>query len=250
MIALDLHPVSTVEGIGFKQLMNHLDPSYVVPHRTTFTRTYLPDLMEDLKEKVVKTLGGAFHLTLTTDGWEDDYANNKYMSITAHFISESWTMVTFLLETVFLVGSATGELIAKNLAEVEKEFRIDSKTRSLVTDQGSNVLKAGRIASYHTEECFAHRLDLCLTTYGLDAADEWKAVLNKCKEIVHLFRRKGQEVRAEQKRLKKEQDQRNLLHFMDSMVENDHNYANISVEIGTTSLKRWYNHCWRLFLCF
>ena len=36
-VALDLHPLRVVEGTGFKQLMNYIEPVYVVPSRTHIT---------------------------------------------------------------------------------------------------------------------------------------------------------------------------------------------------------------------
>ena len=52
MIALDMLPYDFVEGKGFKQLMKLLAPQYLVPSRTTFSRTvFYLNCIRALKKK-------------------------------------------------------------------------------------------------------------------------------------------------------------------------------------------------------
>lgn len=44
MIAQDLQPYEFVENKGFQDLIRHLQPQYKIPHRTTFSRTVIPEL--------------------------------------------------------------------------------------------------------------------------------------------------------------------------------------------------------------
>lgn len=233
MIAVDLHPVNIVTGLGFKEMMNFFDPTYKIPHPTTFMRTHLPNLLEDVAGQVMGLMKPGRHITLTTDCWQDDYAKNHYMTVSAHFVDESWEFLSFILATVALEGSITGELINQNLEAIKNQFSLHGKTFSLVTDQGSNVLKAGRIGDYHQLECFAHRLDLCLTTYGIDLTPAWSSVLKKCIGITNAFRQRRPEFRAEQ-----QAQQRLFQEYLTNVVENDHCYASVTQDPGTTALKR------------
>ncbi|KAH7940693.1 hypothetical protein HPB49_003558 [Dermacentor silvarum] len=47
MLALDLQPYIFVENRGFKELMNHMEPLYKIPSRTTFSREIIPALYRD-----------------------------------------------------------------------------------------------------------------------------------------------------------------------------------------------------------
>lgn len=50
MIALDMLPYNFVSGRGFKRLMGYLVPGYTIPHRTTFSRTRIPKMYDELKQ--------------------------------------------------------------------------------------------------------------------------------------------------------------------------------------------------------
>lgn len=231
MIAADLHAANMVTGAGFKAMINFFEPTYQIPHPTTFMRTHIPAVLENTEKKVKSKFDGVTHVTFTTDCWQDDYAGNHYMSVTAHIIAADWEMQSVLLASVVMKGSITGQLILKKLREVQKEFGLESVTHSLVTDQGSNVILSAKLGEIHNLHCFAHRLDLCLTVYGVDKVAEFKTVLQKCKDIVKFFRKKGPTVKAKQEEL------RNMQTFMAEVVQNDHCYYNLDIEIPATSLK-------------
>lgn len=179
--------------------------------------------------KVGKEFKGAFHITFTIDCWTDDFQHNNYVTITAHFIDSSWRLRSFVLCTEIMEGSVTGEALSEKLEKARRKFGLTETTFTMVSDQGANILRAGRISDWHHVTCFAHKLNLCLTKNGLDATPGWSSLLKKCKDIVCEFRFKSQDVRNKQKE---------LLDFMENVVEDDHNYYNITFEVGTTSLKR------------
>lgn len=231
MLAADLEPANMVHRAGFRNLIHHFEPGYILPHRTTFTRTHLPDLMEEVKTKVLKQLETAEHVVFTTDCWTDDYAHNKYMCVTAHYISPTWELVSFLLATIPLEGSVTGELLNKQLLLTLKEWKLSRISRTLVTDQGADILKAGRIGGWQQFECFAHRLDLCIMDHGMDVVKDVKSVLTKCKDIVRFLRYKSPEVCTKQQELND---------LMENVVENDHIYSSVITEAHNSSLKQYY----------
>ena len=65
-VTQDLRLVSIVEGAGFRQLLNYIEPSYTVPSLTYIT-TVCHCLYESLKSKIRDELNTALHVGLTTD---------------------------------------------------------------------------------------------------------------------------------------------------------------------------------------
>ena len=89
----DMLPAYIVHGRGFLRFMRYALPGWKTPHRTTLTRTYIPELVKIVKEDARADLMKALHLVFTTDVWTDDYARNAYMTTTAHFINKEWKMM-------------------------------------------------------------------------------------------------------------------------------------------------------------
>lgn len=74
MLALDLQPYSCVENRGFKELMNHMEPMYKIPSRTTFSRTIIPELYRDTVKAVKERTHADFQegiesISFTSDIW-------------------------------------------------------------------------------------------------------------------------------------------------------------------------------------
>ena len=47
-LALDMKATHTVEGIGFKRLLSYMAPGYQIPVRTSFSRTHIPELANEV----------------------------------------------------------------------------------------------------------------------------------------------------------------------------------------------------------
>lgn len=235
MIAGDLHSVNMVKGRGFRKLMRHAVPGFVIPHPSTIMRTYVPKLKNKVRGRVQDELKEAIHITYTTDVWTDNFLHNSYMCITAHYITADWKMKSYVLCTVIMKGSITGVALKKVLESTMADWKLDGITRSLVSDQGANILRAGRLANWHHMTCFAHKLNLCITKYGLDAVPAYKGLIKKCKDIVEFLRYKGPEVTEKQNQLR---------HFVKNFVENDHSYQDVTYEVGSTSVKRHNKTRW------
>lgn len=98
-----------------------------------------------------------------------------------------------------------------------KRYGVVSHT-SVFLDQGSNVLRAGRISDWLHLECFAHRLNLFVTVDGFQDAPVFKSLLGKCKAIVKFLRFKAPEVAETQKE---------LTAFLENYPAGDHTYGNL-----------------------
>ena len=80
--------------------------------------------------------------TSTTDFWTDKYTKTSYYIVTAHYINESWGLVTRVLFTTDFPGeSITGKNIKRELNRRFEEFEIPLDmihNITFVTGQGSN----------------------------------------------------------------------------------------------------------------
>ena len=67
---------------------------------------------EAAKIKLTEMLKDPTHIALSTDIWTS-IATQAYITVTAHFISPSWELNTFLLQTASFPENHTAEIIAE-----------------------------------------------------------------------------------------------------------------------------------------
>ena len=96
-VALDLRPVSTVCGVGFRRLLNVCEPGYRVPS-ATHVASLLQKKHSDGKKRLVDAMRSACGVSLTTDAWTSR-AMGGYITTTAHFIDSAWVLRSFVLST-------------------------------------------------------------------------------------------------------------------------------------------------------
>lgn len=100
----DLRPLSFVEGVGFRKLMQNiadlgvkhgkLDISGVLPNRNKISSTIKQQADEEIKLLMIelKELHKKQFLCFTTDMWTDPYRKRSYVSITCHFINDEYLL--------------------------------------------------------------------------------------------------------------------------------------------------------------
>jgi len=85
MIALDNQPFSVVDDLGFKNLSRVLEPRYNLPSRHYFAEVVIPDMYQQVKERVVGFLKQQDFLSCTTELWSS-VAQDSMLSLTVHCI--------------------------------------------------------------------------------------------------------------------------------------------------------------------
>ena len=158
-IAKDLRPYSVVENAGFRHLLKTIEPRYKLPTRATFTDSALPALYKETKEKVMGSMRKASRVAVATDAWTS-VATESYVTITAHYISENWQIVSNVLQTRAVYESHTGAHMARLLLDVVEEWQLKDKSSVLVTDNAANMISAAEIGKFPDVKCFAHTLNL------------------------------------------------------------------------------------------
>ena len=182
MCALDLRPMSMVEGLGFKNFVYSLNPSYVVPTRNTITKV-LHKIYEEAKEKVTAEMKG-HPVSFTSDLWTS-VANQGYISLTGHYIKD-WNLYSKTLATRLIDERHSGINIAKAISDIAADFEIES-IPCLVTDNAANMSVAAKEAGLAHTGCFAHTLQLCVEQ-GLKLNPVAKA-LGAARKVVAYFNR-------------------------------------------------------------
>ena len=86
---------------------------------------------------------------LTVDIWTNRQMCS-YLGVTVHFITEFHLMNAMLACRRFH-GSHMGEDILQHFMEIEQEFEISGKVDNIITDNGSNMLKAIRLLDIENE---------------------------------------------------------------------------------------------------
>ena len=85
---MDLRPFYVVECEGFKNLIHSMMPNYVIPNRTTFSRTIIPILYKKCKTELINLLKQKLEgVSFTTDYWSAK-SGDSFLSLTINFIDD------------------------------------------------------------------------------------------------------------------------------------------------------------------
>ena len=105
-----------------------------------------------------------------------------------HFISTSWELKSYCLDTVPLLIDHTGQNIAETLKNVLANWNLDCKKLvATTTDNGSNFVAAFQSLEWERISCFGHNLDLSIGKAL--KFDRVETVIRKCHKLVELFSR-------------------------------------------------------------
>ena len=187
-IAKDMQPVSLVQGVGFQQMMNHLEPRFQIPHRKTFMDRVLPSLYLKVKETVMPCTAAADCFAITADCWTSR-SNDSYIGVTFHTITKEWELQHFILENQELPEQHTAANIAEAMKKVLVQWKLDSsKLCGATVDNAANIQKAMMdILSWKCLGCFGHTVNLCVKA-GLKQRQVETAVA-RCSRLVTNFRK-------------------------------------------------------------
>ena len=158
MVARDMQPSTIVEDKGFNKFVHLSDPKYQLPSRRSLMRK-IPAKYDVVRQEIKDELNHASAVCLTTDIWTSRISQS-YMTVTCHFIDNSWQPKSYVLETFHLSVSHTAENIASELIRIANEWSISEKVVALVTDNASNAVAAARLTGWKHILCFAHTLNL------------------------------------------------------------------------------------------
>ncbi len=130
MIANDMLPISVIEGGGFRELINFIQPDYNIPSRAAITSRF-EDHYEKKKEELKMALSSVEKITLTMDCWTA-LPRESYITITCHHIDSEWKMKCAVLLTESLSDKHTADKLAEKLNKAVASWGITGKITACV----------------------------------------------------------------------------------------------------------------------
>lgn len=127
----------------------------------------------------------AIDIALSTDIWTSRKTEG-YLTLTAHFISSEWELKSFVLNTIRIRNSHTGENIKSEIETALDKWGIKHKVSTLVTDNGANIVSAAELLHVRHVPCFAHTLNLIVKD-SLKMSAEVTELIKRVKAIVSHF---------------------------------------------------------------
>ncbi len=184
MIVKDLQPESIVEDEGFRDFVSALDKKYVLPTRATIRNTLLPAAFKEVMDEVMEEISEVEHLALTTDMWTSS-TTDAYNTVTAHFWSTAVKKLkSKVLQCTRFEGRHTAEALAKDITNVQDQFKISKeKISATVSDNAHNIKKALKDLGVSSLPCFAHTLNLTVIE-GIKAVPEVVKIRDKVAKVV------------------------------------------------------------------
>ncbi|XP_067300896.1 zinc finger BED domain-containing protein 4-like [Pseudorasbora parva] len=138
-IALDDQPFSVVEDVGFRRLIDHIEP-------------VTPCQVDDIAA-----------LSFTTDIWSSDVSPTSMLSLTVQWIDTDFKLKKIVLHSQEFRGSHTAVAISEAFANMFDTWRIDrSKVHAVVSDNARNMAKAMEDSNLKGIRCMAHTIQLAV----------------------------------------------------------------------------------------
>lgn len=185
-LAKDSMPLYTVSKPGFKKMIDTFDHRYELPSRKYFSRTAIPKMYEETREKVASDLQGMEYFSATADLWSSG-TMEPYLSFTVHFISNDWEMHSRCLQTLFCPSDHTAINLAEALKDTLDKWNLrEDQLSCLTTDNGTNIVKAAKDMNWPRLACFGHNLHLAVTNATKDDSRVLRA-LGLCRKLVGSF---------------------------------------------------------------
>lgn len=135
MCAVDVKPLSMVNGKGFRYFCGLLNPSFTVPDRhvvASYLKVIYDEGHAELKEEIRGRAVG-----LTTDLWTS-HANEGYITVTAQYITDKWEQKTKVLATRVVKARHTGDQVSVQIKAIMDEYDIP-KCCGICTDNAANM---------------------------------------------------------------------------------------------------------------
>ncbi|KAM6452839.1 zinc finger BED domain-containing protein 6-like [Liasis olivaceus] len=192
MLAVDMQPFSCVESEGFRRLMATAQPRWRIPSRAFFASKAVPELSKvvsrAVRQAVACSVSRTVHITIDTWGGRQ---TATYMSVTGHWIAElagTLTRQHATLSVCAFESCCSPEDVCHKLREVLQDWLCDLKTGGVVSDSGTNAVRAVRELRLKHIPCLARCLKL-VTKVFLAVDAQVGRLLKTSRRICSCYRR-------------------------------------------------------------
>ncbi|KAJ8349041.1 hypothetical protein SKAU_G00276300 [Synaphobranchus kaupii] len=163
-IALDDQPFSVVEDVGFRSLMEFLEPRYTLPSRRHFAEVCLPEIYNIVATHIHELLARDIPtISFTTDIWSSDVSPVSMLSLTAQWIDKDFNLMKAVLHSQEFTGTHSASAISDAFEKMFQTWKIDkTKVHAVVRDNARNMTKAMMDSGLASFGCMAHTLQLAV----------------------------------------------------------------------------------------
>lgn len=116
-------PPSIVERVGFRNFLKAIAPRWKPTSSRYFTKTLLPTLMNDCRNRMQTILDATSHISITVDVWTDR-RGRSFIGVTGHFLEENFVPQAILLDFARLKRSHTAENIRHVTEEILETLKV------------------------------------------------------------------------------------------------------------------------------
>jgi len=103
-------------------------------------------------------------ISFTTDSWTTSQCTDSLLSITAHWITDSWDRQSAVVAACPIEGSHTAQNLAGIVTSLLEKWNIGKKVHVFLRDNAKNMTAGLREAGVESVSCFSHTLQLCVKT--------------------------------------------------------------------------------------
>ena len=108
------------------------------------------------------------YYSFTTDVYSTSTAHRCLLSMTAHWVSDSYERLSAVLHVTLLEESHTGSYICEKFCQMLLSWEINKENVHIVLrDNASNMARAMKDADLCSYSCFAHSLQLVVNDWVL-----------------------------------------------------------------------------------
>lgn len=187
MLALSDLPFQYVEQLGFRRLMDHIVPNYVLKGRKYFTELVCSELYDKVSSKIKSMLQDFEKVSFTSDIWSDSSSGVSLLSLTCHGITKDFQRKNIVLKAEVLEERHTGDYISEIFLSMLEEWGLEKQNvHCMVRDGGSNMKRACSLSKIHNIDCTAHQLHLVVKE-AIKKVDIISVLLAKCRKIAGHF---------------------------------------------------------------
>jgi hypothetical protein len=188
LMIYDNQPFSIVGNKAFKNLISYFEPKYVIPHRTTFSRTILIERYFQAEIKIKALLKTVNNISVIVDGWTS-LGLQKYIGVLLNAIDSNFRRLNIKLGCLELNKCHTAKNMEEFINKLLDKFLISNKANFIVTDNANTMIALGKRSGKTRVGCFNHhRIQLIIKDAFLKN-NFFDNILNKYRKLVGLLKR-------------------------------------------------------------
>ncbi|XP_065663043.1 zinc finger BED domain-containing protein 4-like [Hydra vulgaris] len=165
IIITDMEPIQVVQKTGFVELMRVLERRYTVPSRKYFSEQLIPEINDEVCAQLLVILDPVTSpfLSFTTDTWTSGNTVQSFMGLTAHWLTEHFENMSFVLDCKPFIGHHTAPALMTAFQQMLDKWNIDvGRCNVVLHDNAANISKYFRDAIIDSLGCFAHTIQTCV----------------------------------------------------------------------------------------